>query len=134
MHYTATQTNQTSSKTSLMVPQFPTHRSPQNFHRPDAFLPERFLPANDPEYSVEFANDDRAALQPFALGPRNCIGRSLAYAEMRLVLARLLWRFDLELASADADPGLGWLDQKVVILWVKTPLWVRLRPVSRRSA
>jgi averantin hydroxylase len=110
-----------------MVPQFATHRSPQNFHRPDDFLPERFLPADDPAYSVEFANDDRAALQPFALGPRNCIGRNLAYTEMRLVLVRMLWRFDLELA----DPSSDWLDQKVTILWIKTPLWVRLRPVSR---
>lgn len=34
--------------------------------------------------------DDRQAFQPFVLGPRNCIGRNLAYAEIRLILAKVL--------------------------------------------
>lgn len=37
---------------------------------------------------------------------------SLAYAEMRLVLARMLWNFDMELHSS----SLNWDDQKVC--WV----------------
>lgn len=43
---------------------------------------------------------------------------------MRLVLARLLFNFDIE-----ATPAVqGWLNQKVHILWMKQPLWIKLRP------
>jgi cytochrome P450 len=36
-------------------------------------------------------------LRPFSLGPRNCVGKLLALAEARLVTAKLLWHFDIEL-------------------------------------
>ena len=48
-----------------------TSRSTMNFHRPEEFIPERFLEPENPEWH----NDRRDALQPFSLGPRNCIGR-----------------------------------------------------------
>ena len=51
----------------------------------------------------------------------------LAYVEMRVILARLLWNFDLELANKDDD----WLDQKAFLAWDKKPLMVNLKPVKR---
>ena len=122
-----------------MVPQYATRRLPANFHRPDEFVPERFLP-DDPEYDPKFVNDNRAAFQPFVVGPRNCIGRNLAYAEMRLLVSRLLWGFDLSLATgaeavdgkAHGDSG-DWIDQKVTMLWQKKELWITAKPVSRRQ-
>ena len=50
---------------------------------------------------------------------------SLAYAEMRLVLAKLVWNFDMEL-----DPRSdGWIGQnKVYLLWEKPELFIRLIP------
>lgn len=90
-----------------------------NFRRPKEFIPERALP-NPP---AEFANDSRGVLQPFSVGPRNCIGRNLAYNEMRLIFARVLWNFDLELCEESHN----WIDaQKSWGLWEKNPLWVRL--------
>jgi cytochrome P450 len=50
---------------------------------------------------------------------------SLAYAEMRTILARLLFNFDMELV----DPEVDWLDQQVFFLWKKPPLNVNLTPV-----
>jgi hypothetical protein len=44
------------------------------------------------------------------LGPCNCIGRNLAYAEMLLVLARLLWGAGLEFPSGDKGEGARKLD------------------------
>jgi cytochrome P450 len=73
-----------------------------------------------------FANDNRDVFQPFSLGPRNCIGRNLAYVEVRLILAKVLFNFDLELDKARTS---NWLDQKVFTLWEKPPLWVKLKPV-----
>lgn len=82
-----------------------------------------------PDAGAAFAADRREASQPFSVGPRNCIGRQLAYAEIRLILAKLLWNFDLELDGSRMQ-GRDWIgEQGVWILWVKGPLWVypRLR-------
>ncbi|KAL1638492.1 hypothetical protein SLS56_000301 [Neofusicoccum ribis] len=97
-------------------------RMESNFRHAKSFIPERWLPLA--KYS-EFANDDRSAAQPFSYGPRNCIGQNMAYAEMRLALAKLFWNFDFELA----DDSNKWLDeQKMYLVWEKTPLMVNLRP------
>ena len=61
------------------------------------------------------------------MGPRNCIGRNLAYMEMRIILARVVWGFDFEMC----EESRGWDRQQVFILWEKGPLVVRLREVVR---
>lgn len=103
--------------THVGVHQLATNYSPSNFKDPYTFAPERWL--QDPEYQ----SDIRDARQPFSLGPRNCIGKNLAFSEMRQILARLLWRFDLELV----DPGIEWDKQKSYTLWAKGPLMCRLK-------
>src|SRR3569833_2862867 len=86
-----------------------------HFKNPFSYCPDRIL--GDPR----FASDNRDALQPFHVGPRNCVGRkygwpnphntllharsvnsladidlpSLAYAEMRLILACVFFFFVL---------------------------------------
>ncbi|TRX94632.1 hypothetical protein FHL15_004404 [Xylaria flabelliformis] len=99
--------------TSVAIWQLAANYSSRNFTKPEEFHPERFL--GDPE----FAKDDLAAVQPFSVGPRNCIGRNLAYAEMRLILARILYRFDITPA-----PGAeNWIDrQKIYSNWEKPEL------------
>ncbi|KAF6839218.1 cytochrome p450 [Colletotrichum plurivorum] len=111
--------------TTVAVHQWAIHHNEAYFRDPFSFRPERFLA--DPD----FASDNREAFQPFHLGPRNCLGRNLAYVEMRLILARLRWSFDLELAEESRD----WVArQKIFILWDKGPLKVRLTPVQRDSS
>jgi cytochrome P450 len=58
--------------TCVAINQYAAFRSPLNFSRPKEFLPERWLGA------PEFENDTRKVLQPFSVGPRNCLGRGLA--------------------------------------------------------
>ena len=55
---------------------------------------------------------------------------SLAYFEMRLCLARLLFNFDLEPTPAVE----GWTDQNIYLLWQKKPLFVKLVPRDVESA
>ena len=43
---------------------------------------------------------------------------------MRLILAKMVYNFDMELA----DPDVDWLDQKATTVWVKPPLDVYLTP------
>ncbi|KAH8883758.1 cytochrome P450 [Thozetella sp. PMI_491] len=108
-------------KTSVSVAQWAAYQSERNWCQPQEFIPERWL--GDPR----FAHDARDVLNPFSYGPRNCIGKNLAYAEMRLILVRLLWNFDLELQAESKD----WQQQKVYVLWEKKPLSVKLTPVIR---
>lgn len=43
-------------------------------------------------------------------------------AQMRSLLARLVWEFDIELCDESRD----WLPQKVFLLWDKPDLMVKL--------
>lgn len=56
------------------------------------------------------------------MGPLNCIGKNLAYAEMRVILARVLWNFDLELCQESLD----WKEQETYAMWKKPPLMCKL--------
>jgi hypothetical protein len=46
---------------------------------------------------------------------------------MRLVLAKVLFAFDLELVRGETD----WMEQKCFTLWEKEGLQVKLKPVER---
>lgn len=53
---------------------------------------------------------------------------SLAYVEMRMILARMIWNFDMELQ----EDSLAWDKKtKVFIIWDKVSMHVRLSPVIR---
>ncbi|KAK8091868.1 hypothetical protein PG997_002229 [Apiospora hydei] len=97
------------------------YRSPANFKNPNTFAPERWL--GDPEYK----DDQREAFHPFQYGPRNCLGQNMAYHEMRLLAAKVLFNFDLELCAESRN----WTEQKVFILWDKKPLMCKLRAVTK---
>lgn len=97
------------------------HQS-SNFLRPFDFVPERWNGA--PEYK----DDKRKAAQPFSVGLRNCIGRTLAYAEMRVILARVLWGFDVELCEESKEWG---KPMPIYVIYQKEPLMLRLRAVAR---
>jgi cytochrome P450 len=119
---------------------YASYHSESNFRFPDQFIPERWLDA-----AVGFEGDHKDVLQPFSLGPRACIGKqyvsslyiklsfvtdllilnvlSLANCEIRLILCKLLFNFDLTLHSE----SINWADQKVYYLWDKPPLMVSLK-------
>lgn len=127
-----TPTGQASKVSGLDVPpgthvgvhQLATNYSPSNFRDPHSFAPERWL------LGSEYQHDNRDARQPFSLGSRNCIGKNLAFSEMRQIFARLLWRFDLELFH----PRLQWERQKSYTLWAKGPLMCRIQDRLAKTA
>ncbi|OJJ59393.1 hypothetical protein ASPSYDRAFT_56995 [Aspergillus sydowii CBS 593.65] len=110
--------------TKVFVHQSAAYQSPANFHNPQRFVPERWLPESKRDPSSPFYSDNRDVLQPFSVGPRNCIGKNLAFAEMRIIFARVLWNFDLELCEESAN----WKDQKSYVVWEKAPLMCKLKP------
>ncbi|KAF7954467.1 hypothetical protein EAE96_005588 [Botrytis aclada] len=97
--------------------------SPRNFHQPLHFLPDRYLPTH--LRPREYTNDNRNILKPWGLGARVCLGRSFGQAELRLVLARLVWNFDLQ--SAMGAQGVDWFALKNYIVVQKEPIWVTIR-------
>lgn len=56
--------------------------------------------------------------------------KSLAYAEIKLILARVLWNFDMHLEPE----SLSWDKQPTYNLWEKGPLKVRLSLARREPA
>lgn len=110
--------------TTVGVNHLSTYHSQKNFHRATEFLPERWLEDKD---TNKMESDVKASFQPFSVGPRSCLGKNLAKAEMRLILARLLWRFDLELERECEDWMKG---QRIYGFWVKPSLMCRLSPRS----
>ncbi|TLD08149.1 hypothetical protein PspLS_11983, partial [Pyricularia sp. CBS 133598] len=96
-----------------------THHDPNSFTKTESFIPERWLG------DARFKNDRLDAVEAFSVGPRNCIGKNLAYAEIRMILARLIWNFDIEISPQDKD----WLERnKMYIFWEKPELRVWLKP------
>ena len=71
---------------------------------PFEFKPSRWLSGSNEDVVLA-----RSAFCPFSLGPRGCAGKALAYAEITLILARILWLFDMSLAGGarlgGGDPG-----------------------------
>ncbi|OQD88916.1 hypothetical protein PENANT_c003G00194 [Penicillium antarcticum] len=96
---------------------YASYRSESNFAFPNQFMPERWLGTD----SV-FENDQKDVLQPFSLGPRQCLGKTLAYFEIRLILCKLLFNFDITLSPV----SINWPDQKVYLVWEKPALMVKL--------
>lgn len=57
--------------TSVTMNIWAANYAPENFHRPNEYLPERWLKSAP----AEFDRDDKAVFKPFSMGPRDCIGK-----------------------------------------------------------
>lgn len=98
---------------------------PSKWTDSETFLPERWL--SDPP--ARFAADDRDFFQPFNVGPRSCLGKNLAWAEMNLIFAKTVLSFDMEWSERNKEFG-EWTDQKAYLVNEKKPLYVKLTPRS----
>ncbi|KAH6962134.1 cytochrome P450 monooxygenase-like protein [Ilyonectria sp. MPI-CAGE-AT-0026] len=110
--------------------QFTLGHSSRYFADPEGFHPERWLPTDHSLYNTRYVNDTLKASQPFLIGPRTCLGKNLAYMEMRIILAKLVFLFNWE-AMQSLGPGLevDWArDCKTQFLWAKPRFNVRYVP------
>ncbi|EKG16119.1 Major facilitator superfamily [Macrophomina phaseolina MS6] len=77
------------------------HHNPEYFTSPFSYLPERWLEADDAS-TLESVERAKTAFYPFSLGPRSCVGKALAYHELTLALAHILYKFRFSRAREDA--------------------------------
>jgi cytochrome P450 len=76
--------------TKAIVHPFAIHRDSRNFSpAPERFMPERWL-----QDSASTGVHNQAAFIPFSFGPAICVGKNLAYQEMRMTVAYLVRRFE----------------------------------------
>ncbi|KAL5375074.1 hypothetical protein DPSP01_011490 [Paraphaeosphaeria sporulosa] len=96
---------------------------PRYWHRPDDFLPERWI--------GDGFGDRKDAFNPFSLGPRACLGINLAYLELRIILAKMVWAYEWEMVDKDVD----WVrDNKMYLLWKKPEMKMRFHPRAETKA
>lgn len=96
----------------LLISPYVTHRRGDLWPQAHQFRPERFAPGND-------AGRHRYAYLPFGAGPRSCIGRQFALAEMQLALAALARRYALRLV-----PGRRVVPEMTTTLGPRDGLWM----------
>ncbi|XP_076763615.1 uncharacterized protein LOC143431015 [Xylocopa sonorina] len=84
-------------KSFVWIPLFATHRDPDNYPNPEAFIPERF---------TEDAVAARHPTQylPFGDGPRNCIGARFATCESKVGLIAILRNYKVEACDKTMIP------------------------------
>jgi cytochrome P450 len=75
------------------------HHNEAYFLDPFVFKPERWT---DDAISAESRKIMHDAFTPFSIGYRSCAGKSMAYLESSMAVARALWFLDFEPASVQS--------------------------------
>lgn len=81
--------------TLVSVPILPVQNDPRYYRNPEEYVPERWTDEK-PDWIM-----NRAAYFPFVGGAYSCVGKGLAYIELRVVVAMLFGRFNVRLAEGE---------------------------------
>ena len=98
--------------TVIGTPHYTIHHNAAYYPQPFRYVPERWIQgAENPLTGRPTSQDEVAAAQgafcPFSIGPRGCIGKGLAYVEMTVTLARVLFLYEVRRAVGVVDPAEG---------------------------
>ena len=83
--------------TEVTVNTYALHHNEAYFPDSFAFRPERWLTPEGKDPS----SLTRKAFAPFSIGARSCVGKALAYLQISLALANILYYFDFEQAPGN---------------------------------
>ncbi|KAJ4289927.1 hypothetical protein N0V88_006724 [Collariella sp. IMI 366227] len=95
--------------TVIGTPHYTIHHNPDYYPDPFAYKPERWVVADMEKNGGEGVGERdvqvaQSAFCPFSIGPRGCIGKGLAYVEMSITIARVLFMYDVRRAAGVVDP------------------------------
>lgn len=103
--------------TNIVVSLFNLHHNPAVWGESwDEYKPDRFIPENM-QYMDSFA------FVPFSGGPRNCIGQQFAMMEMKIVIARIIHRYQVELV-----PGHEYKRKMSVVIKAENGILLKVLP------
>jgi cytochrome P450 len=97
--------------TIVGVSAYALHHNEQYFPDPFKFYPERWLVDSDSGVTPESVAAAQSAFCPFSVGTRGCIGKQMAYMELSLALAKVLWLYDIRAKPGDKT-GEGSLEKQ----------------------
>ena len=111
----------------LGVPTYTLHHNAEYFPDPFEFRPERWLPMDKrsrisaESFTAPTASEAaidtglevaQSAFMPFGIGRTSCVGKYLAYQEISLIIARVVWQHDMRIQPGstigEGHSGLGW--------------------------
>lgn len=99
---------------NIIVNVYGLHNDPNLWPNPDEFNPDRFSPQ-------AIKQRDKNAYIPFGGGPRMCIGNNFAIMEILMILAKLLYHFDLILTNTEPVTT-----EPLITLRPKQPIMMKL--------
>ncbi|XP_037520732.2 cytochrome P450 3A15-like [Rhipicephalus sanguineus] len=109
--------------TCFMVPLYQIQRDPRFWPEPLQFNPGRFAPENEAELIKE-------AYMPFGVGPRNCVGKSMAMLKLKLAMAKLLLMYRLELGPSQMDEME--INSRAMVSTPANGPWIIIRHLNKR--
>lgn len=97
------------------VPIYAIQHNSAYYAQPFEYIPERWLVDDKVQpaslRSAESVALAKSAFCPFSVGPRGCVGKGMAYKELMIVVARLVFMFDMKIAAGwtvgEGNPALG---------------------------
>ena len=105
------------------------HRNSNYFKSPNKYYPDRWIVNPETGVNEDSIKTAKKAFIPFSTGARSCVGWKLAWTELNVTIARVLFRYDMRLAPDarccggkrnDCDFRLkGWVTSAVEGPWVQ---------------
>lgn len=79
---------------------------------PEVYRPERWIVDENTNVTKEHVDAAKANFHPFSAGPGQCVGKALAMAELLIITARTIYRYDVRRTPGSTlgggSPEMGW--------------------------
>ena len=82
--------------TTVGVAPYALHHNQDYFPDPFTFRPERWIVDDKSGIMAEDVARAQSAFCPFNVGHRGCVGKNLAYQELSIAIARVVWTYDMQ--------------------------------------